>query len=134
MTLKEELKALKPLFGTETPEFYECVQRIADTYQTEENKKEISAFMDECLHNVDAKLNHLEEQTIKLQLQEVSEMISLSWLAKKYFGKTRAWIYQRINGNIVNGKVCKFTEEELNTLNMALKDISAKTDSLHISY
>lgn len=134
MTLKEELNTLRPLFGTESEEFYTRVEHISKTFTGEQDKKEISAFMDECLNSIEKEVDHLEEQCIKLQLQEVSEIISLSWIAKKYFGKTKNWLYQRINGNIVNGKPCRFTNEELETFNHALKDISQKIGSLSISY
>lgn len=134
MTLKKELSELKKLFGTDTPEFEEQIQKIAATYTTEEDKKEIALFFDECIGEVDKGLTELEENCIKFQLKEVSEIISLSWLAKKYFGKTKAWLYQRINNNIVNGKPAKFTPEEIEKLNQALQDISHKIGSLRISY
>ena len=43
-------------------------------------------------------------------------------------------VYIRMNGNLVNGKPARFTDEELATLNRALKDISEKLSSLSISY
>lgn len=134
MALKEELNALKPLFGTESPAFYERIKSIAETYSSEEDKKEIALFMDECIQETETGMTRLEELTIKMQLQEVSEIISLSWIAKKYFGKTKNWLYQRINGNTVNGKPCRFTSEEVETFNHALKDISQRIGSLSISY
>lgn len=134
MTLKQELQVLKPMFGTESEEFYERVRNLASTYTSEEDKAEIAEFMDECIRETEVGMTRLEELTIKIQLQEVSEIVSLSWIAKKYFGKTKNWLYQRINGNIVNGKPCRFTNEEIETFNHALKDISKKTGSLSISY
>ena len=80
------------------------------------------------------KLDVIEESAIKLQLQEVAEIVSLSYLAKKYFNKSRSWLYQRLNGNLVNGKPARFTKEELQTFNNALQDISQKIGSLSISY
>ena len=68
------------------------------------------------------------------QMQEVADIISLSYLAKRYFNKSRSWLYQRMNGNIVNGKPARFTSDELATLNRALKDISEKLGSLSVSY
>lgn len=134
MTLKEELTALRPFMGTESEEFYTRVERIARTYTSEEDKKLIAGFMDENLNQIDRELAELEEKCLKLQLQDVSEMISLSFIARKYFGKTKEWLYQRINGNVVNGKPCRFTREELDKFNYALKDISEKIGSLRLSY
>lgn len=134
MTLKDELQALRPLLGTDSPEFYDRMKDIAARYTSEEDKMAISDFVSERLQEVDKKIDSIEENAIKLQLQEVAEIVSLSYLAKKYFNKSRSWLYQRLNGNIVNGKPARFTEEELATFNNALQDISKKIGSLSISY
>ena len=73
-----------------------------------------------------------KELTVKEQLKDISEVVSLSYIAKKYFGKSRAWLYQRINGNVVRGQVYKLSPEEIDTLNFALHDISNKIGSLSI--
>ena len=134
MALKDELLALKPLLGTDSPEFYTKMREIAAKYNSEEDKKAIADFVSERLQNIDRKLDVIEESAIKLQLQEVAEIVSLSYLAKKYFNKSRSWLYQRLNGNLVNGKPARFTKEELQTFNNALQDISQKIGSLSISY
>lgn len=134
MALKDELLALKPLLGTDSPEFYGKVKVIAAQYNSEEDKKVISNFISGQLQNIDSQLDVIEEKAIKLQLQEVAEIVSLSYLAKKYFNKSRAWLYQRLNGNTVNGKPARFTQEELQVFNNALQDISKKIGSLSISY
>lgn len=134
MALNDELLALKPLLGTDAPDFYTKVKEISSRYNSDEDKKTIADFISEQLQSVDEKLDVLEEKAIKAQLQEISEIISLSWIAKKYFGKTKNWLYQRINENIVNGKPCRFTNEEIEIFNHALKDISQKIGSLSLSY
>lgn len=134
MALKEELQALKPLLGTDSPEFYSRVKEIAAKYNSDEDKKSIADFISNQLQSIDDKLDAVEESAIKLQLQEVAEIVSLSYLAKKYFNKSRSWLYQRLNGNTVNGKPARFTQEELQTFNNALQDISKKIGSLSISY
>lgn len=48
----------------------------------------------------------------------------MSYIAKNYFGKSRSWLCQRINGLAVNGKEARFTESEKATLDLALKDIA----------
>lgn len=134
MTLKDELQALKPLLGTDSPEFDDRMKDIATRYTSNDDKKVISEFVSDQLKEVDKKIDSMEENAIKLQLQEIAEIVSLSYLAKKYFNKSRSWLYQRLNGNIVNGKPARFTEEELATFNDALQDISKKIGSLSISY
>lgn len=60
---------------------------------------------------------------IKKELEAINEFTSMSYIAKHYFGKTRHWLYQRINGSQVNGKTATFTEEEKHQLVVALKDL-----------
>lgn len=64
-----------------------------------------------------------EEAILRDKLGELPEAISFSYIAKKYFGKSRNWLYQRINGNIVNGKKARFTDNELQTFLNALNDV-----------
>ena len=75
----------------------------------------------------------LAEMAIREQLRDVLPSISLAYIAKNYFNKTRSWLYQRINGLKVNGKPARFTPEEIETLNYALKDIGEKLSSIRIS-
>ena len=69
-------------------------------------------------------LERAEEAILRDKLGELPEAISFSYIAKKYFGKSRNWLYQRINGNIVNGKKARFTDNELKTFLNALNDVS----------
>lgn len=66
----------------------------------------------------------IDEDIIREKIKNILPVISLSYIAKTYFGKTKSWIYQRVNGNLVNGKPAKFTDEEKEILNSALKDIA----------
>lgn len=69
-------------------------------------------------------------KTLSQQLGEVSDMLSMSYVARAYFGKSRSWISQRLHGNIVNGKPAIFTPSELETLRGALKDMSELLDKM----
>ena len=71
--------------------------------------------------------------SMKQKMQDVIPAISLVYIAKTYFNKTDAWLYQRINGNIVNGKPASFTSQELDKFKFALNDLSGKLGSLSIS-
>lgn len=53
-----------------------------------------------------------EINDIKAKLGELPEIINLSAVARHCFGKSRTWLYQRINGNKVNGKPVYFTRSE----------------------
>ncbi len=69
------------------------------------------------------------ELLLRDQLKEILPIVSLAYIAKTYFNKTRAWLYQRINGSIVNGKPAQFTPAELDILKNALLDISNKLNT-----
>jgi hypothetical protein len=60
------------------------------------------------------------DKDLKKELQDIQEVISLSYIAKEYFGKDRTWLYKKINGTI------PFTEDEMKILSMALKSIGNK--------
>ena len=64
-----------------------------------------------------------EEIRVREKMEAILPMISVSYLAKHYFGKSSSWLYQRINGNKVHGKPAKFTAQELEKLRHALREI-----------
>lgn len=70
---------------------------------------------------------------IRRQLEEILPFISLAYVAETYFGKSRQWLYQRINGTLVNGKRARFTPAELSTLNSALQDMGRRLQDTRIS-
>jgi hypothetical protein len=86
-------------------------------------KKSFSLLVDEQVALATAKLKDID---LAIELAEISKYISLSAVAKDYFGKSREWFYQRVKGYNVNGKPARFNANELQTLSLALNDISQK--------
>ena len=83
--------------------------------------------------NVHQEVAEIKEQlTIRERLGSVLPYLSVSKLSKDYFNKSSSWFYQRLNVNKIHGKVCRFTDKELETLDMALKDISQRLSSLQL--
>ena len=80
-------------------------------------------------------IDRCEEIIEKVELGEVANIVSVSYIAQKYFGRTRHWLYQRLKGSLVNGKPARFTAEEKKKLQEALRDISniIKDTSLKIA-
>ena len=70
---------------------------------------------------------------VKEQISQISDIISMSYIAKNYFNKSKGWLSQRINELDVNGKPVKFIPEEVDKLNFAFKDISEKLSTFRIS-
>lgn len=65
-----------------------------------------------------------DEMIARAKLGEMAKALSLSYIAEKYFGKSRAWLMQKVNGNVVHGKQQAFTESERQQFREALEDIS----------
>jgi len=78
-------------------------------------------------------LSDIKELKIKEQIAQISEIISLTYIAKTYFKKSKSWLSQRINEFDVNGRPAKFLPEEIDTLNYAIQDISSKLGTVRIS-
>ncbi|MDR0939912.1 MAG: DUF5053 domain-containing protein [Mediterranea sp.] len=75
---------------------------------------------------IHADMEGIQEELVRKKLEGVLPAISVSYLAKRYFGKSSSWFYQRMNGNKVNGKPAAFTPAELRTLADALADVGRK--------
>lgn len=71
--------------------------------------------------------------TIRQQMEPILPYISVSSLAKNYFGKSTSWFYQKLNGNVIRGKTASFTEAEIQILNNALKEIGSKLTQMSLS-
>jgi len=73
-----------------------------------------------------------EAKTVKERLAPVLPAISVAYIAREYFHKSRYWLTKKLNGSPVNGAPAKFTPEELDTLDKALKDLAARIASIDV--
>ena len=80
-----------------------------------------------------------DEMIIRAKMGEMAKALSLSYIAQKYFGKSRAWLMQKVsrawlmqkvNGNTVNGKTAAFTESERQQFREALQDLSKRISAI----
>jgi len=101
--------------------FDEKMRHTLSEISPEERKKFRNAFLISARQTL-AKAKELKEEAeIKLLLNGVDNYLSLSQIAQDYFGKSRSWLYQRING-----KPAQFTPEERQQLSNALLAISER--------
>lgn len=75
----------------------------------------------------------IDAYLVRKQMEQILPCISLAYIAETYFKKSRHWLYQRVNGLLVNGKPAKFTPQEMETLNFALRDIGERLMMTHVS-
>jgi hypothetical protein len=136
MELKKELEKLKAYYNDSlnAEDFKKQIIYLREKFTSKDELAKIDDYVkdlaNESINRTDEFIKDIE---VRIQLMEVTEVVSLSYIAKNYFNKTRQWLYQKINGNVVNGKPAKFTPEEINILNFAIHDISKKLGSITIS-
>ena len=138
--LQKDLQELKDILKSgrksKESEFRSKVDEINRKYPTSEDGDRIADFVLECYSEIGREVSHIGEQvnelTVRQQLEGISSFLSLSYIAKNYFGKSKQWLNNKMNGCMVNGKPCRFTQEEKDTLNFALSDLQKKIGSVHI--
>lgn len=129
--MQQELEQLKQELGT--PAFDEHLDRMQGLCLTDADKTLVNECVAQMLDGIGAELEEVRREADTIQaVKGISDMISFKYIAETYFKKSKAWFSQRLNGNTVHGKVCRFNEEELATLRFALQDISKKIGSLPI--
>jgi hypothetical protein len=136
-TLHKELEVLKQIMSSDSPtkiaEFQKKTDEINKLYPSESDGDIIADFIMQCYKDIGNELNQVKnELTIRQQLADISSFVSLSYIAKNYFGKSKQWLNNKINGCVVNRKPSKFTDEEKEKLNYALNDLSKKLGSIRI--
>lgn len=100
------------------------MKQLLETMNPEERKAFQKVFIASARQTVIQAKETKEEVELKLSLNGIDTYLSLSKIAQDYFGKSRGWLYQRINGATVNGKPAQFTTEEQQQFSNALLDIS----------
>lgn len=60
------------------------------------------------------------------KLRDIIPYIKWGNISKDYFGFSRGWIYQRLNGYDGNGNPCDFTESQKETLRESLRNLANK--------
>lgn len=136
--IKEELDELREIFRNITPETEEEYQNrflsIQERYTSPEDIEAINDFMMSLYKVMDEKIEEVDRLlTIQEQLKPYKEILPISYIARTYFGKSAAWLQQRLYGYKVRGKVYSLSDKDINTLNLAIQDISKKIGSLSIT-
>ncbi len=67
-----------------------------------------------------------QDSNIKAIMSDIILDITWAKIAKRYFGKSSSWIYNKINGVDGNGGKGGFTPDEKETLKGALVDFSER--------
>jgi hypothetical protein len=65
--------------------------------------------------------NELKAPGPEQESVNIFELLNGAYVARECFGKSRAWFYQRLNGNIVNGEPARFTDDQKRLLSAYLR-------------
>lgn len=127
-----ELKKLAACMAENKMEEYkEQLRGLLDDFP--EKTDRIIAFTENELsvasEKIDGEINVIK---VRMQLADKIKMLPLSYIADNYFHKSPHWLYQRINGNVVNGKPARFSDKEIELFNNALQDISRQIGSINV--
>lgn len=128
--MKEQIRQLAERNRmAKTAEEKEAIAREMEALKNQDPEAFTEA-LESLIHSTAKEVNDL---TIAEKMGEATKMISMAYISKTYFGKSRSWLAHKINGNKVNGKIAAFTDEERNTFKHALADMSQKLGSLGVS-
>lgn len=69
---------------------------------------------------------------IRRQLGSRYDILPIAYIATHYFGKSKSWLYQRINGHRVRGRIYTLNEEQKLIFNNACQDLAKKIGSFKL--
>jgi hypothetical protein len=137
MDAKEKFLQLKQQWIAAKGDEKDNVQKQFDDFfnsLSESDKEIVRAAVEQNFAEMHKSIRDINDTLdIRDILQPVLPAISLSYIAQKYFGKSRSWLTQRINGNSVNGKPAQFSNEEKTILRKAIKDVARSLDSVAVA-
>lgn len=137
-TIKEELKELQAILQGEAADKEQAYQAkfeyIQANYTTEEDREAIGNFILESYSRLNTEAEELLLQAEKAkELKSMKEIIPISYIARHYFGKSTAWLQQRLYGYKVRGRVYTLSQEDRHKFNAALQDIAQRISSFSIA-
>ena len=128
---KELIEEMRTLMGKTDTHSEQRRQEIALWFKdnsTPENDALFEAFITKGVEQVADELESIRHQ---LEADEY-KLLPLSYIATHYFGKSKAWLYQRVNGLKVRGRRYTLNEEQRAIFNDAVQDISRRIGSICI--
>jgi len=131
MDLREETEKLISYIGKDASSFKEQYKFLHEQFTSESERQQIDESLQRALaESKEQGEMDMEEVKLRVFLIENKEIIPISYIARNYFMKSKDWMYQRINGNKVNGKPAKFSPSEIKTFHLAIQDIGKKLGSI----
>lgn len=127
--LIKELKGLMGRFDEKSVARQDEISYWFRDHHTPETEKVFTDFVDEGLNNILVEVDDLRRQF----KDEDYRLLPIGVIAEDYFGKSRSWLSQRINGTKVRGKVYTLNAEQKAIFNRAVKEIGNRIGSFQIA-
>ena len=118
--LVKELKSLMDKTDPQSEARFKEIKNWFGEHKDDETQKIFDDFMEEGLADVEVEIEDIRRQIN----DEDYRLLPISYIAKKYFGKSHAWLSQRINGTKVRGHVYTLNDEQKRIFNNAMDDLS----------
>ena len=128
---KDLIKEMGTLMGKTDVRSEQRRQEIALWFKDNSTPENDALFDDFLTKGVGQVAEDLESIRHQLEADEY-KLLPLSYIATHYFGKSKAWLYQRVNGLKVRGHRYTLNEEQRAIFNDAVQDISRRIGSISI--
>ena len=106
-------------------EILSYIKTHANDADREKAKAFIGQKMEQIKDNVEVLRKQIEAEDYKL--------LPLRYIAEVYFGKSAAWLSQRLNGSEVRGHVYTLSTEQKDIFNQAVQEIGKRISSLQLA-
>ena len=87
--------------------------------------KDPKAFTEALENLIKTTASRVEELTIAERMGEMTKMLSMAYIARNYFGKSRSWLYHKFSGTN-NGVPDDFSDVDREQLKSSLQDIAER--------
>lgn len=93
------------------------------------DREEAKAFISQKMEQLQSEVLTLREQLA----EEDYKLLPLRYIAQEDFGKSAAWLSQRLNGSEVRGHIYTLNSEQKDIFNRAVKEIGQRISSLQLA-
>lgn len=98
-------------------------------HATDADREEVKVFLNQKMEQIKDNI-----ETLRKQIEaEDYKLLPLRYIAQKYFGKSAAWLSQRLNGSEVRGHVYTLNAEQKDIFNRAVQEIGQRISSLRLA-
>ena len=132
------MKELRAILNGNAPDMEQAYKEKFDYinahYTNEDDREAIGDFLLDNYKQMNTEADELLRRVEKAQeLRRMKEIIPVSYIARHYFGRSAAWLQQRLYGYKVRGRVYTLSTDDRLKFDAALQDIAKQISSFSIA-